>query len=223
MESLAIFTAAFHKLIVALVSSILCGTAVGLERELQGKPAGLKTIVLICVGSAMYALLAGLLLEHAGQPGDPTRIAGQVVTGIGFLGAGTILQARGTVLGLTSAASIWLVAAIGLFIGSGYPVMAAVITVVSILTVVGLRRIEQALLGKCTFGEARILFEDLGHRTREEIVKTLDDNDIPIDELSMSSENGRGELRVRYCTAHPAHRRFLVDLWQIEGVREVKP
>jgi putative Mg2+ transporter-C (MgtC) family protein len=102
----------------------LCGAMIGLERELKQKPAGFRTNILICVGAAMY-MAVGLLLMPADRSGiDPTRIAAQVVTGIGFLGAGCIMQQGAHVTGLTTAATIWVVAGIGLVSGAGYPLLA---------------------------------------------------------------------------------------------------
>lgn len=120
-----------------LLIAILAGGAVGLERELRHKPAGLRTNILICMGSA---LLMDLSMRIAGPSGgDPGRIAAQVVTGIGFLGAGTILHTRGTITGLTSAATIWVVAAIGLTAGAGFlfEALAATITVMVVLEGLG--------------------------------------------------------------------------------------
>lgn len=120
-----------------LLVAILAGGAVGLERELRHKPAGLRTNILICLGSA---LLMDLSMRIAGTSGgDPGRIAAQVVTGIGFLGAGTILHTRGTITGLTSAATIWVVAAIGLTAGAGFlfEALAATITVMVVLEGLG--------------------------------------------------------------------------------------
>src|SRR5205807_1312830 len=97
-------------LLAVLLVAFVCGAALGLERELRRKAAGLKTIVLICVGSAIYAALARLMLADAGGQADPTRVAGQVITGVGFIGGGAILQAGGTIMGLTSAAVIWTAA-----------------------------------------------------------------------------------------------------------------
>src|SRR5690348_6409918 len=98
----------------------VCGAIIGLERELKQKPAGFRTNILICVGAAMY-MAVGLLLMHEdeGNAIDPTRIAAQVVTGIGFLGAGCIIQQGARITGLTTAATIWVVAAIGLIAGAG--------------------------------------------------------------------------------------------------------
>lgn len=120
-----------------LLIAILAGGVVGLERELRNKPAGLRTNILICLGSA---LLMDLSMRIAGDhAGDPGRIAAQVVTGIGFLGAGTILHTRGNITGLTSAATIWVVAAIGLTAGAGlfFEALGATITVMFVLRVLG--------------------------------------------------------------------------------------
>lgn len=129
---------------VKLLIAILAGGGIGLEREFRRKPAGLRTNILICVGSAM---LMDLSIAIAADGGDPGRIAAQVVTGIGFLGAGTILHTRGTITGLTSAATIWVVAAIGLTAGAGlhFEALAATATVMVVLR--GLGWIEGRFLG----------------------------------------------------------------------------
>ncbi len=127
-----------------LVIAVLVGGGIGLERELKGKPAGLRTNILICVGSALLMDLSMGIAEAHG--GDPGRIAAQVVTGIGFLGAGTILHTRGHITGLTSAATIWVVAAIGLTIGAGYFVEALGSTVAVMVVLVGLGWVESRYL-----------------------------------------------------------------------------
>jgi putative Mg2+ transporter-C (MgtC) family protein len=103
-------------LLWSLVVAVLLGGAIGLERELRGKAAGLRTNILICVGAALFTQLSTYV---DATRGDPARIAAQVVVGVGFLGAGTILHGKGSVTGLTSAATIWLVAAIGMAVGAG--------------------------------------------------------------------------------------------------------
>jgi len=105
------------ELFLQLCLATLFGGAIGLERELGGKPAGLRTNILICIGSMLYTKLS---ITMAAGTADPTRIAAQIVTGVGFIGAGTILHARGAVVGLTSAATIWVVAAIGVALGATF-------------------------------------------------------------------------------------------------------
>jgi putative Mg2+ transporter-C (MgtC) family protein len=141
------------ELLVKLLLATLLGGAVGLERELSGKPAGLRTNILICVGAALFTHLSvGVALigrTPAGQPyGDTTRIAAQIVSGIGFLGAGAILHSRGAVVGLTTAATIWVVAAIGASVGAGQYVEAVGTTIMVAVVLVGLKPLERLILAK---------------------------------------------------------------------------
>ena len=137
-------------------AAVLCGAIIGIEREFKGKPAGFRTNILICLGSAMY-MSVGLLLSHEGgeSGSDPTRIAAQVVTGIGFIGAGCIIQERGRVSGLTSAATIWVVAAIGIISGAGFPVLAFISSVIVGITLSALGWVEQRYLDPDTSDDLR--------------------------------------------------------------------
>ena len=129
-----------------LMAAILVGGGIGLERELRRKPAGLRTNILICMGSALLMDLSmGITVTHGGDPG---RIAAQVVTGIGFLGAGTILHTRGQITGLTSAATIWVVAALGLTIGAGHYVEAMGASLTVILVLMGMGWVEARFLSE---------------------------------------------------------------------------
>lgn len=128
------------ELMLQLGLASLLGGAIGLERELGGKPAGLRTNILICLGSVLYTHLS---IALQGAATDPTRVAGQIVTGVGFIGAGTILHARGAVVGLTSAATIWVVAAIGVALGSGFYLEGVGTTVIVLAVLAGLGRIEK--------------------------------------------------------------------------------
>lgn len=131
-------------LLGAILLAVLYGGAVGLERELQGKPAGLRTNILICIGATLFTRLSVTMVEGAAA-GDPSRIAAQVVTGVGFLGAGTILHARGNISGLTSAATIWVVAAIGVALGAGATLEATGVTILLLVVLGGLGRLERRL------------------------------------------------------------------------------
>src|SRR5256885_9191561 len=126
--------------------AILCGGWIGLEREISGKPAGLRTNILICVGATLFTSLSVTL--SLGR-GDPARIAAQILPGVGFIGAGTILHTRGSVTGLTSAATIWVVAAIGMALGaqSYFEAIGATLLVVAVLQ--GLRHVER-LVGRAS-------------------------------------------------------------------------
>jgi putative Mg2+ transporter-C (MgtC) family protein len=136
-----------------LVLATILGGAIGMEREVAGKPAGLRTNILICVGAALFTQLsvdiARIGFTPAGAPyGDTTRIAAQIVSGIGFLGAGAILHGGGSVVGLTTAATIWVVAAIGAAVGAGAYVDACGATLLIMLILVGLRPFEGRLAAK---------------------------------------------------------------------------
>lgn len=127
------------ELLVQLVLAVVLGGAVGFERELKGKPAGLRTNILICVGATLFTVLSFRLAEGRGDPG---RVAAQVLTGVGFIGAGTILHMRGAVTGLTSAATIWVVAAVGMALGARAYVEALGATLLIMLVLAGLGPLE---------------------------------------------------------------------------------
>ncbi len=125
-----------YTIITRLVFSLIAGAVIGLEREAHKQPAGLKTHMLICLGSTLIMLLSIYIpfTYNTTQTGDPGRIAAQVITGVGFIGAGAILRMGINVRGLTTATSIWAIAAVGLAIGAGM-YFAALIAVVLILIV----------------------------------------------------------------------------------------
>lgn len=126
---------------------MLCGGAIGMEREIAGKPAGLRTNILICIASTLIMDLSISLSVGPGGRwvGDPARLAAQALTGVGFIGAGTILHTSGSISGLTSAATIWMVTAIGLSLGAEHYVEALGATGLVIVTLSGLRRMEYRL------------------------------------------------------------------------------
>ena len=120
-----------------MLVSIILGCLIGMEREVKNKAAGVKTNILICLGATLYTAMSLLNLDGVIGVADPNRTAAQVVSGIGFLGAGTILQSRGAIIGLTTAATIWVVAAVGVTIGMGFPGVAIIFTI-TVLTVLRL-------------------------------------------------------------------------------------
>jgi putative Mg2+ transporter-C (MgtC) family protein len=133
-----------------LIMAILFGGLVGLERELHRRHAGLRTHILVCLGSALIMLTSLYVFDiyKDKAPLDPTRIAAGVVTGIGFLGAGTIIRSGEAVRGLTTAASIWVVAGIGLAIGCGFYEAAANATALVVIVLFLLRHFEKKFFKK---------------------------------------------------------------------------
>ena len=129
--------------VLSIVLAVVFGAAIGLEREVSGKAAGLRTNVLICLGAAVFTIISKQMV--AGTEASLTRIAAQIVTGVGFLGAGAIIQDRGGVQGLTTAATIWLVASIGTACGAGFYTLAVISTFVAIIILIGLGQLEKPL------------------------------------------------------------------------------
>jgi len=120
-------------------ATLICGGIIGLERQLRGKPAGIRTSILICLGTQVFISL-GMSLND----GDSARVLGQVVTGIGFIGAGVIMGKKNIVRGVTSAAIIWVLAGIGAAIGLGYIATAVALTLVTVLVLLGVEFLESS-------------------------------------------------------------------------------
>ena len=138
---------AYWEIALRLLLAVVLGGMIGFERESHNRPAGFRTHILVCVGSALIMMVSAY--GFTGQIGegfeaDPGRIAAGVVTGIGFLGAGTILQHRGSVRGLTTAATIWVVSGVGLAAGIGFYLGAVLTTVFVLISLLLLRRFEKS-------------------------------------------------------------------------------
>ena len=126
--------------VVRLVLAAILGGAIGLEREFRHKAAGLRTNMLICFGAAMFTVLSAELADKFG--GDRVRIAAQIIPGIGFIGAGTILHARGSIVGLTSAATLFVTASVGMAAGGGLYATAIFATIVVLIALFALGKLE---------------------------------------------------------------------------------
>ena len=199
-------TITYGEIALRLLLSLILGGIVGYEREAQQRPAGFRTHILVCVGSALVMLISAYgfgAVTGEGVVNDPARIAAQVVTGVGFLGAGTILRHGSTVIGLTTAASLWIVSGIGLAVGIGFYAGALLATFMVLVSLILLRGLEGTfarvknmrrlwvrgidrpeLLGRIssTFGElcVQITKVDMGE---PEYNETFKDNVITIDFL----------------------------------------
>ncbi len=126
---------------IQLAAAVLCGGIVGVERQLRGKAIGIRTGMLICLATQVFVRL-GITLDDSDV--DPTRVIGQVVTGVGFLGAGVILARGGAITGVTSAAVVWMLAAIGSTIGVGRPLEGLVLSLLVVGVLIGVRLLESA-------------------------------------------------------------------------------
>ncbi len=130
--------------LVGLLAAVAAGALIGLERELAAKPAGLRTNIMICLGAALFTIMSVKLSTRA-TIADPARIAAQIVTGVGFLGAGAIIHTRRSVVGLTTAATIWVNASVGMALGAGEFVLGAVGTALTAGVLFGLGAVEARL------------------------------------------------------------------------------
>ena len=129
-------------MVLNLVIAAFLGGLIGLEREAGHRPAGLRTTMLVCVGSALFTVLSIHAFPSAGDVSD-ARVAAQIVAGIGFLGAGTVSRAQDHVKGLTTAASLWVAAAIGMAVGAGFGVLALAATVITLFILAVMQRLER--------------------------------------------------------------------------------
>ncbi len=135
-----------HDVVLRMFVATLCGALVGLEREAAAKPAGLRTNVFICTGSALFTL-AGIIGWEvvAGSPptSDPMRVAAQIVTGVGFLCAGVIYKSNEQITGITTAATVWFVSAIGMMVAIGFPLFGFLVALTSAIALFTLGRFER--------------------------------------------------------------------------------
>ena len=150
------------SVVVRVLSALLLGFAIGLEREITNKYAGLRTNILVCLGACMFTIISIYGFPEVLVSGDEfgtrdtARVAAQVVTGIGFIGGGTVLRHGATVMGLTTAATLWVSAAIGMACGAGMYTVAIVATILSILVLVSVRFFEKNVLTTSTKNTKRL-------------------------------------------------------------------
>jgi len=202
------------KLLLALV----LGGAMGMERELTGKPAGLRTNLLIAVGAALLTIVS----RHvAGESGDPGRIAAQVVTGVGFIGAGAIIQARGAVTGLTTAATIWAVSGVGIAAGSGAWQAAVASTVIIISCLVSLRGLESRVRGRRSLVRYNVTM--LSGSDSIPVIDAVHSNPgLDAESLTVSVDGAERRVEISCVGNEKAQHRLFRELCDLDGVRRVQ-
>lgn len=205
------------ELLLQLILAVLLGGAIGLERELKGKPAGLRTNILIIMGATLFTVLS---VRMAGGRGDPARVAAQILPGVGFIGAGTILHLRGAVTGLTSAATIWVVAAIGMSLGAGAYLEALGTTFVVTVVLAGLGKAE-ALIGRQAARSRLVVHATPGPTALEELKELVRVSGIEIEHIKARPENV--DLVVEFDLTGPRrlHDQVLLSLVHHPSVRSV--
>lgn len=199
---------------IKLLVAVVCGGAIGFERELSHKPAGLRTNVLVCVGATLFMVVS----RHIGGGApytDPARLVAQVVTAIGFIGAGVILQARGSISGLTTAATILLVGAVGVTIGEGMFTVALMTTVLVMVVLVLLRKVERAVVRRRRLFQYVFKTADAS-QSLSRLFDLLDREGLRLNDFSVrDAANGDHELRFAVITSVEENSRLMQLLHDI--------
>jgi putative Mg2+ transporter-C (MgtC) family protein len=151
----------YIDIIIKLVLSVLLGGMIGMDRQLTNKLAGIKTQVIVCMGSTIFTYLSinsfsGPDINQQILVAQPARVAAQILTGIGFIGGGVILKTRGNVYGVTTAATLWIVASIGMAVGTGDYFLAIISTIITIIVLVFIRKFERKYLDKYTEKQSQV-------------------------------------------------------------------
>lgn len=216
-------TIGWGEVLLRLVVAAALGAAVGLERELRERQAGLRTHLLVCVGSALFTLVSAYGFASFGARVDPTRIAAQIVTGIGFLGAGAILRQGLSVRGLTTAATLWLVAAIGMAVGAGYWEAALLATFGAVITLGPLRIVAYRILSRWNPPHDRLLVEIPAGGSPGPIVDAIEDVGGRVLSLEIAQEGDRRSVSLDVELPPRATRVAVVaGVAEIGGVLEVQ-
>jgi putative Mg2+ transporter-C (MgtC) family protein len=215
------------ELILRIAGAALLGGLIGVEREISDQPAGFRTHILVSLGSALFTIVGaygvGGFLEETAVRFDPTRIAAQIVTGIGFLGAGVIIQRGITIRGLTTAASLWLTAAVGTAVGFGYWLGAAVTAFAAVLALYGLKLVERRMLFRLKRGRSRYVVDAHAQLTLESLVNAVEAFDGRIESMKVMGE-GEGERRLVLVVLLPSGSRpeqLARRLVELDGVDDV--
>lgn len=155
----------------AIGTAILCGAVIGLERQLRGKPVGIRTSSLIILGTYLFLATALMLKSDAV---DPSRVVGQLITGIGFLGAGVMLAKDGAVVGVTSAATIWVLAALGVLVAFGYLAQTIKLSLLVVMILYGVDLLEDHIKGLSRGVHSRVSRRFPQKNSREQSKKDSD-------------------------------------------------
>ncbi len=218
-----------YEILFRLVLAAILGGVVGLEREVHGRPAGIRTYLLLCIGSALIMVVSEFLFLKYEAKGladilraDPGRIAAQAITGIGFLGAGVILRYKDSIRGLTTAACVWVACAIGLAIGAGFYLFGAAVTGLTLVSLLGLKIFENHLK-KDWYKEMTVVSHDEAGQLNR-IQGIITQNQYEIVNFGLKKDLEKKEVRasflLRVRTVRPS-REVLQEVYAIEGVKSV--
>jgi len=213
-----------HVLLRLLVAAVL-GGAIGMERELRERQAGLRTPLVVCVGSALFTLVSAYGFEDffaaTGTRTDPTRIAAQIVSGIGFLGAGAIIRQGLSVRGLTTAATLWLVAAIGMASGAGYYDGAVIATAGALFTLGPLRILSYRATRRWRNETERLLVALPSGGSPAPVIEAVERFGHVLS-LDVSQEADRREMAIEVQLHGETSPRVVAAVADVDGVLEVR-
>lgn len=191
----------WHEIALALVA-MLCGVIVGSERQRREKPAGLRTLMLVCFGSALFTMVSFVFTTTTGDSG---RVVAQIVTGIGFLGAGVIMHDRRLIVGATTAAMIWVTAAMGAVIGAGYPLAGLGVSILIRISMSVINNLEERSLRKIEPIAVTVDFERAQGLTRVKLQHIVGGFNVPasaVDWVIQSETQARLTLRLQLPSHH---------------------
>lgn len=214
------------QIVFRLFLATLLGGLIGFEREAHGRAAGLRTHILVSTASCLLMLTSLFIFEiyKGSAPIDPTRIASQVITGMGFLGAGTIIRFRASVRGLTTAASLWSVAGIGLAVGSGFYDGAYLATVFILVALFFLTKLERKLVRRDWY-KTLIVETKSQPEQLQSIRSALSEYEIEVKDLQIAKSEVMGNVILHLnlkLTATNLDDRIISDIMQIDGVKRAK-
>jgi putative Mg2+ transporter-C (MgtC) family protein len=224
----AIPTLEWPHVLLRLSVAALLGGAIGMERELRERQAGLRTHLVVCVGSALFTLVSAYgfheFLVNGGSlvRTDPTRIAAQIVSGIGFLGAGAIIRQGLSVKGLTTAATLWLVAAIGMASGAGYYSAALFATAGALLTLGPLRIVAYRVVRRYRPEVDRLLVEIPAGGSPGAVLEAIERRGGRVVSLEIAQEGDRRSIAVDVELRGIDAPLVVADVGEIDGVLEVR-
>jgi putative Mg2+ transporter-C (MgtC) family protein len=208
------------ELVLAL-ASVACGAIVGSEREQRDKPAGLRTLILVCLGSAVFTMASFIFTTTTGDSG---RVAAQIVTGIGFLGAGAILHSKTTVSGMTTAATVWVTAAIGVTVGGGYPAAGLGLSALVRMVLAGILGWEIRHLGGIKSVVVEIVYDPDHGKTKIRLAQMREEYRIERYQMTELTETMGGCTRARLELSLPRRQlhEFLNGLVGLPALREIR-
>lgn len=214
------------EIILKLALSCILGGIIGLERESLNRPAGLRTYTLVCMGSTL-AMIVSLEMYYQFQAtvnADPGRIAAQVVSGIGFIGAGTIIREGATIRGLTTAAGIWVVGCIGLAVGAGMYLPAIVTSILVLFILIYFVRLEERITGMRDYRAFSMIIEDTPGQVGR-VGSALGDLGVSIKNIHLSRTEDQGRMEVEILVTLPQNldpATVINNLSSVTGVYDVE-